>query len=220
MGNKRVGVVLSGCGFLDGAEIQEAVLTLLSLDQRGAEILCMAPNTDQMDVVDHTQSAPAEGQSRNVLQESARIARCEITDMATVDPGDLDALVFPGGFGAAKNLCTFATQGPACSVNRDVDRLIKAVHQAGKPLGFICIAPVIAAKVLGELGPKLTIGNDADTAGALEALGATHLDCPVDDFVADERLKIASTPAYMLGPSVAHVAKGIDKLVEQILAWA
>jgi enhancing lycopene biosynthesis protein 2 len=180
----------------------------------------MAPNTDQMDVVDHTQSAPAEGQSRNVLQESARIARCEITDMATVDPGDLDALVFPGGFGAAKNLCTFATQGPACSVNRDVDRLIKAVHQAGKPLGFICIAPVIAAKVLGELGPKLTIGNDADTAGALEALGATHLDCPVDDFVADERLKIASTPAYMLGPSVAHVAKGIDKLVEQILAWA
>jgi len=220
MDKKRVGVVLAGCGFLDGAEIHEAVLTLLSLDQREAEVTCMAPNVAQMHVVDHSVGEPSEGESRNVLAESARIARCEVRDIAEVSADELDALVFPGGFGAAKNLCTFAVDGPACSVDSNVESLIKAVHGQGKPLGFICIAPALAAKVLGELGPKLTIGNDEGTAGALEALGATHVDCPVDDFVADERLKIASTPAYMLGPSVAHVAKGIDKCVAQVIAWA
>jgi enhancing lycopene biosynthesis protein 2 len=217
MGSKRIGVVLAGCGFLDGTEIHEAVLTLLSLDRAGAEIICMAPDTDQMHVVDHTQSAPVDGEQRNVLQESARIARCEIRDIAGVSGSELDALVFPGGFGAAKNLCTFAVEGPACSVNSDVDRLIKEVHGQGSPLGFICIAPAIAAKVLGELNPSLTIGNDADTAAGLEALGAVHHNCTVDDIVTDEALKIVSTPAYMLGPSIAHVSKGIDKLVTKVL---
>ena len=218
--SKTVGVVLSGCGFLDGAEIHEATLTLLALDQAGATIKAMAPDVDQMHVVDHTASAPAEGQRRNVLEESARIARCEIQDIADVQADELDALIFPGGFGAAKNLSTFAVDGPGMSVNADVDRLIKAVHLAGKPLGFICIAPAVAAKVLGELKPKLTIGNDAGTAQALEALGATHVDCPVDDTVVDDDLKIVSTPAYMLGPSIAPVNRGIAKLVGQVLDLA
>jgi enhancing lycopene biosynthesis protein 2 len=217
---KTVGVVLSGCGFLDGAEIHEATLTLLALDRAGATIKCMAPNVDQMHVVDHTASAPAEGQTRNVLLESARIARCEIDDIATVKADDLDALVFPGGFGAAKNLSTFAVDGPGCTINQDVDQLIKAMNLAGKPLGFICIAPALAAKSLGELTPTLTIGNDEETAGALEALGAQHQVCAVDEVAVDERLKIISTPAYMLGPSIAHVAKGIDKLVDEVLQRA
>jgi enhancing lycopene biosynthesis protein 2 len=220
MVKKRVGVVLAGCGFLDGAEIQEAVLTLLYLDQRDAEIICMAPNIDQMHVVDHNAGEPAESETRNVLVESARIARCEVRDVADVSADELDALVFPGGFGAAKNLCSFAVDGPDCSVNPNVEGLIRSVHGQGKPLGFICIAPALAAKVLGELGPKLTIGNDPGTAAAIEALGATHVDCSVDECVVDERLRIASTPAYMLGPSVAHIAKGIDKCVGQVLAWA
>ena len=220
MAGKKVGVVLAGCGFLDGAEIHEAALTLLALDRAGADIICMAPKTDQMHVVDHGAGEPVEGASRNTFTESARIARGEIQDIAGVNAGDLDALVFPGGFGAAKNLCTFAVDGPACTVNDDVQRLIRDMHAAGNPQGFICIAPAIAAKVLGELGPVLTIGNDEGTADALGALGAQHIDCPVDDTVVDDELKIVSTPAYMLGPSIAHVAKGIDKLVDEVLAWA
>ena len=216
---KKIGVVLAGCGYLDGAEIHEATLTLLALDREEAEIIAMAPNTAQMYVVDHTKSEPAEGEARNVLLESARIARGDIKDIATVNAGDLDALVFPGGFGAAKNLCTFAVDGPAMTVNADVERLIKDMYVAKKPLGFICIAPALAAKVLGEFGPQITIGNDAETAGALEKLGAKHVDCPVDDIVTDEDHKIVTTPAYMLGPSIAHVARGIDKLVSKISAY-
>jgi enhancing lycopene biosynthesis protein 2 len=220
MAGKKVGVVLAGCGFLDGAEIHEATLTLLALDRAGAEVICMAPKTDQMHVVDHGAGEPVEGARRNTFTESARIARGEIQDIADVVAGDLDALVFPGGFGAAKNLCTFAVDGPACEINDDVQRLVREMHAAGKPQGFICIAPVIAAKVLGELGPILTIGNDEGTADALGALGAQHIDCPVHETVVDEELKVVSTPAYMLGPSIAHVAKGIDKLVDEVLAWA
>ena len=220
MGNKRVGVVLAGCGVFDGAEIQEAVLTLYALDRAEVDVTVMAPNVDQMHVIDHGKGAPEEGATRNVLTESARIARGEIVDMATVTAGDLDALIFPGGFGAAKNLCTFAVDGPNCSVNGEVDRLVKEMAVAKKPQGFICIAPAIAAKVLGELGPKLTIGTDADTAAGIGALGATHVDCAVDDIVTDETHLIVSTPAYMLGPSIAQVAKGIDKLVAKVLSLA
>jgi len=218
---KRVGVVLAGCGFLDGAEIHEATLTLLAIDQRGAEIIAMAPNVDQMHVVDHVESAPSEGATRNVLRESARIARSEISDIAEITADSLDALIFPGGFGAAKNLCTFAIDGPEASINADVDRLIKEMRTANKPLGFICIAPALAAKSLGsDYGITLTIGNDAGTAAGLEALGATHQDCPVDDIVVDAANKVVSTPAYMLGPSIAHVHRGIDKLVEKVLELA
>ena len=216
---KRIGVVLAGCGYLDGAEIHEATLTLLALDRAGATTVCMAPDMDQMHVVDHVEGNPAEGLSRNVLAESARIARGEILNMATVNAEDLDALIFPGGFGAAKNLCTLAVDGPGMSINPDVDRLIKAMKLANKAMGFICIAPALAAKSLGELNPRITIGNDADTAGALAALGAEHVNCPVDEIVVDQNLKIVTTPAYMLGPSIAPVARGIDKLVDAVISF-
>lgn len=213
---KKVGVVLAGCGVYDGAEIHEAVITLLALDKAGAQIICMAPNAPQMHVINHVKGEPAAGESRNVLIESARIARGEIKNMKEVKASDLDALIFPGGFGAAKNLCTFAVDGVNCKVNPDVERLVKEMHKAKKPMGFICIAPVLAAKILGSNQPKLTIGSDPDTAQAIEKMGGKHIVCKVDEIVVDEVNKIVSTPAYMLGPTISYVAKGIEKCVEQI----
>ncbi len=215
----KVGVVLSGCGVYDGAEIHEATLTLYFLDKAGAEILCMAPDVNQMHVIDHTKGQPS-GESRNVLCESARIARGDIRNMKDVKAADIDALIFPGGFGAAKNLCDFAVKGPDCTVNPEVARLIKEIHAAKKPIGFICIAPVIAAKVLGAANPKLTIGNDPGASGAIEAMGGKHVQAPVEGIVVDEVNKIVTTPAYMLGPTISKVAQGIEKLVAEILKMA
>jgi enhancing lycopene biosynthesis protein 2 len=211
---------LSGSGFLDGAEIQEATLTLLFLDRKGAKVTAMAPNVRQMHVVDHVKGELAAGETRNVLAEAARITRGDIADVKSVKAADLDALILPGGYGAAKNLCTFATEGVNLKVDPDVERLVRDMATAGKPLGFICIAPVIAAKVLGSRKVKLTIGNDPATAAALNALGAVHVDTPVDQIVVDEKNKVVSTPAYMLGPSIAPVSKGIEKLVSAVMEMA
>lgn len=215
---KKIGVILSGCGFLDGAEIQESVLTLLAIERAGAEAVCLAPDIPQHHVVNHLSGEIAVGETRNVLVESARIARGAITALDEADIGCLDALVFPGGYGAAKNLSNFAFKGAACEVNPQVAGAIRACYDAGKPLGFICIAPAIAAKVLGGKQVELTIGNDRDTAAALEALGAKHIDCPVWNTVVSSRGSVVSTPAYMLGPSIGEVAKGIGKLIEDILS--
>lgn len=217
---KRVGVVLSGCGFLDGAEIHEATLTLLFLDRRGARVTAMAPNVDQMHVIDHLIGEPVPSERRGVLAESARLARGQIVDMAKVKARDLDALILPGGYGAAKNLCTFALDGSAMKVEREVARLVRDMAAEKKPMGFICIAPVIGAKVLGELAPRLTVGNDPDTASAMNAFGAQHVECAVDQIVVDQKNRIVSTPAYMLGPSIAPVAAGIEKLVAAVLEMA
>jgi enhancing lycopene biosynthesis protein 2 len=217
---KRVGVVLAGCGFLDGAEIQEAVCTLLSLDRRKAKVIAMAPGVDQMHVVDHVKSAPVDGARRSVLAESARIVRGQIVDMSTVGAKDLDALVFPGGFGVAKNLCSFATEGRGMKVIPQVERLVREVRSAGKPMGFICIAPVIAARIFGPDGVTVTVGNDKETAAAIASWGAVHVDRRVEEIAVDERLRIVSTPAYMLGPWVADIAAGIDRLAEAVLGMA
>ncbi|MDZ7263009.1 MAG: isoprenoid biosynthesis glyoxalase ElbB [candidate division KSB1 bacterium] len=214
---KRIGVVLSGCGVYDGAEIHEAVLTLLNLDQAGATIICMAPDIRQMHVINHLKGEPAANEVRNVLIEAARIARGEIKSLKQVDPKEIDAVIFPGGYGAAKNLCTFAVDGDKCKVNAEVEQLILALHQAKKPMGFICIAPVIAAKVLAAYHPLLTIGNDSATAAAIESMGGKHVNAKVDEIVTDEVNKIVSTPAYMLGPTIAHVARGIEKCVLKVL---
>jgi enhancing lycopene biosynthesis protein 2 len=217
---KRVGVVLSGCGFLDGAEIQEAACTLLSLDRRGAKVVAFAPDAVQMHVVDHRKSEPAPGEGRNVLAESARIVRGQVADVATAHAQDLDALIFPGGYGAAKNLSNYGVAGARMQVDPQVERLVREVHAARKPIGFICIAPVIGAKVLGGEGVKLTIGNDPATARDIESLGAKHVACKVEEICVDERLKVVSTPAYMLGPTIFPVSQGIDKLVSAVLEMA
>ena len=217
---KRVGVVLSGCGYLDGAEIQEATCTLLSLDRHGAELVAMAPDVEQLHVVDHVKGAPAEGQQRRVLAEAARIVRGNVVEMSQVSAKDLDALIFPGGFGVAKNLCSFAADGRDMKVLPAVERLARDIRQAGKPSGYICIAPVLAAKLFGGEGVKVTIGDDRDTAAAIESWGARHVDCKVEEITVDERLKLVSTPAYMLGPWIAPVAAGIEKLVSAVLEMA
>jgi len=217
---KRVGVVLSGCGFLDGAEIHEATCTLLSLDRRGAKLVALAPDVEQMHVVDHLKAAPAEGEKRRVLAEAARIVRGQIAELSSVRVDDLDALVFPGGYGAAKNLCTFAVDGRNMRVLPAVERLAREMRAAGKPQGYICIAPVIAARLFGSEKVTLTIGDDRETAAAMESWGARHVDCRVEEIAVDQRLRIASTPAYMLGPWIAPVAAGIDKLVSAVLEMA
>ncbi len=214
----KIGVVLSGCGFMDGAEIHEATLTLLYLDQAGADILCMAPDLDAIEVVDHARKEPT-GEIRNVFSESGRIARGDLLDLATVRAENLDGLIFPGGFGAAKNLCDWAKNGPACTVHPDVERLIREMYDAGKPQGFICIAPVLAARILGEHGVRLTVGKDEATASAIGKTGAVHQSCEVDEVAVDMNARVVSTPAYMLGPSIAPVAKGVRKLVQQVLEW-
>lgn len=214
---RTVGVVLSGCGFRDGAEIYESVLTLLTLDRMGVKTLCMAPDIDQAKVINHLTGKEAK-ETRNVLVESARIARGAISDIARVKADEIDALVLPGGFGAALNLSDFAGKGAKAKVNADVARLVREVHKAGKPICAICIAPGVIAAVLGKSKPRLTIGNDEETAGAIEACGATHETCGVREFVVDTKNRIVSTPAYMLGPSIAHVAEGIEKAVRETVA--
>jgi enhancing lycopene biosynthesis protein 2 len=214
---KQIGVILSGCGVNDGSEIHEAVLTLLSIDNAGAHAVCFAPDIDQLHVVDHLTGEVAAGERRNVLVESARIARGEIADLKKIDPINLDALIIPGGFGAAKNLCDYATKGRGFEVIPGVEQAIRAFIDSGKPVGFMCIAPVIAAKLLGQENVELTIGDDRETAADIEALGARHIDAGVGQIVVSTKGKIVSTPAYMLGPSIRHVATGIDALVRKVL---
>ncbi len=216
----RVGVVLSGCGVYDGSEIHEAVLSLLAIGKAGAEALCMAPDIDQMHAMNHFSGQPDEADRRSVLVEAARIARGKVLDMATVRADEIDALVFPGGYGAAKNLCDFAVKGADCTVNEQVKRLVKEMLAAGKPLAGICIAPVILARIIGPQQPpvRLTIGGDVDTAAALQAMGAEHVNCPVDQVVVDGHYKIVTTPAYMLADNIVQVGTGIEKAIEQLLA--
>ena len=216
---KRIGVILSGCGVYDGSEINETVITLLAIDRAGAEAICMAPDIPQMHVINHLTGEPEAGATRNVLVESARIARGNIQDLAKVTAADLDALIIPGGFGAAKNLCNFAVAGADCEVNAETARLIREMHAAKKPIAAVCIAPAVLAKVLGDQGTshKLTIGNDEGTAQALGKLGAEHIQCPVEDFVVDQDNKLVTSPAYMLAGRISEAAEGIEKTVKALI---
>ena len=212
----KIGVLLSGCGVNDGSEIHEAVITMLTLDIAGAEIVCIAPDVDQLDVVNHL-TGKATGEKRNVLVESARIARGNIKDINKVHVTDIDGLIIPGGFGAAKNLSDFAVKGKDAVVNEDVKRLLNDMASAEKPIGAICIAPATLTKALEGKNPEVTIGNDIDTAGAIEAMGGQHKECSVDMIHVDSNNKLVSTPAYMLGPGIKDVAVGIEKLVNKVL---
>jgi enhancing lycopene biosynthesis protein 2 len=215
----KVAVVLAGCGVYDGAEINEAVLTLLCLEQQGASYQCFAPDVEQMHVINHLSGEPAEGESRNVLVEAARIARGNIKALTEAQAGDFDALVVPGGFGAAKNLSDFAVAGAAMVVQPDFLALARAFHVAGKPIGLICIAPVMAAAICGE-GIRCTVGNDADTAAAISEMGGEHLECPVTEARVDSEHKMVTTPAYMLAGSVSEAYSGIGECVKEVLALA
>ncbi len=213
--SKKVAVILSGSGVYDGAEIQESVITLLRLDQRGAQVQCFAPNIAQLHVINHL-TGEEMPESRNVLVESARIARGNVKDIRDADVEDFDALIVPGGFGAATNLSNFAIEGAGCTVQPEVLALAEAFAEAGKPVGLICISPALAAKIYGP-GVTCTIGNDADTAAAMNKMGATHEECAVTEIVEDKARKLVTTPAYMLAQTISEAASGINKLVDRVL---
>ena len=216
MSKKQIAVILSGCGHQDGAEIHEATLTLWAIHKNGAEYQCFAPNIMQHHVLNHI-SGDEMDEQRNVLIESARIARGKVEDLARFDASAVDALVIPGGMGAAKNLCTFAFDGPQCVVNKDVEEAVKAMHQAGKPIGALCIAPVLLAKVLGNI--TLTIGQDEETEEQIRAMGASHMPTGFGEVAVDKQNKIITTPCYMLESRVDQIADGADALVQAVLGF-
>lgn len=218
---KTVGVLLSGCGYLDGAEIRESVLTLLALDQDDVKVTIMAPDQKQYHVVDHAKSDEVKGLERNLFEESARIARGEIVPLDKVEAKDLDALVIPGGFGVAKNLCEFAFKGHQAKVQEDVKKLILDLHKDKKPLGAICIAPALMGLALGDKGVEVTIGDDKETAQEIEKTGAKHFSKKVNEIHVDEKNKVVSTPAYMYGDArLTHISQGIRRCVEKVLELA
>lgn len=220
MGRPRVGVILSGCGVQDGSEIHEATITLLEIARSGADAVCAAPDAPQKRVVDHRKGEPV-GETRNMLVESARIARGAIRDLHDLHAADIDALILPGGYGAATNLSDFAAVGDACSIQPEVERLLLEMHAAGKPIGAMCIAPPVVARALGKKGvrARITIGNDRGAAERVERMGAEHIDCRADDVVVDAENRIVSTPAYMLAAGIDEAAVGISKLVREVLRF-
>jgi len=214
---KKIAVVLSGCGVFDGSEIHEATLTLLNISRNGASYQCASIDSDQFKVVDHVKKAET-GQKRNMLVESARIARGQIVGLDKIAPKDYDALIFPGGHGAALNLCSFGVEGAGMKVNPEVEKLILDFHKAKKPIGAICIAPVICAKVLSGSRVNVTIGNDAQTASVITGWGSQHTNCRAEEICFDTKNLVVTTPAYMTATSIAEVDAGIEKLVKKILS--
>ncbi|MGF7172517.1 isoprenoid biosynthesis glyoxalase ElbB [Azospirillum doebereinerae] len=215
----RIGVVLAGCGVYDGSEIHEAVCTLLAISRAGAEAVCYAPDIDQAHVVDH-RTGQESGETRNVLVESARIARGKIQPLSAFTAEAVDALVIPGGFGAAKNLSDFAFKGADCTVNPEVVAAVALLRAAGKPIGALCIAPTILAALLGQQGVELTIGQDTETAAAVEKLGARHRATAAGEVVIDEALKVVTSPCYMLESTLAEIAEGAENTVKALITLA
>ncbi|XP_051486395.1 glutamine amidotransferase-like class 1 domain-containing protein 3, mitochondrial [Apus apus] len=222
---KRVAVVLAGCGVFDGSEIHEASAVLVQLSREGAEAELYAPDVDQMHVVDHMKGQPTQ-EKRNVLVESARIARGNIKDLAKLYVKGLDALIIPGGFGVAKNLSTWATQGKSCTVCKEVEDVLKAFHAAKKPIGLCCISPVLAAKIFP--GCELTVGHDTEceqwpyarTAEALKELGCKHVNKQVSEVHVDVQNRLVTTSAFMCNAPIHQVHDGIGKMVQEVLRLA
>jgi len=214
---KNIAIILSGCGVYDGSEIHESVLTMLAIIQQGAKYRCFAPNINQYHVVNHLTGEISEQETRNVLVESARIARGDIEDISELHVDEFDAVVLPGGFGAAKNLCDFAINGTDARMNTDVLAACQAFAKEAKPAGYICISPAMIALVYGA-GSEGTIGTDSDIAAQLTTMGLTHVKCPVNDIVIDEKHNVISTPAYMLATNIAEAAQGINKLVSTLIS--
>ena len=211
---KKFAVVLSGCGVFDGAEIHEATLTMLAIMKHGAQYTIFAPDIPQHHVVNHI-TGEEMNESRNVLVESARIARGAIMDLKKYDPSVFDGLIFPGGFGAAKNLCDFAFKGADCTVNADVTNAVKKTLDAGKPIGALCISPVILAKIIGE--GDMTIGQDKGTAEAMEKMGARHKNTGHGEVVIDLEHNVFTTPCYMLDATILDIEQGASNIVGAML---
>ncbi len=214
---KKIAVVLAGSGVFDGAEIHEATLTLLAIKRSGAEYHCFAPDINQAHVINHI-TGEEMPETRNVLIEAARIARGNIKALSEYDAADYDAIIFPGGFGAAKNLCTLAFDGADCSVNPDVEKAIRTTAVAEKPIGALCIAPALIARVLGDV--EVTIGDNAGTAESIETMGGTHILATHGEIVVDKKYKVVTTPCYMLDASIDQIATGAENAVKKVLELA
>ncbi len=216
-----IAVVLSGCGFLDGSEIHESVSCLIHLARLGLSYHCFAPDAPQASTINHAAQAP-DHPARNCMVESARISRGQIKPLAHLRAQNYAGVVFPGGFGAAKNLCTFAADGPRCTVNPDVHRVVKEFHAARKPMAMCCIAPAIAARVLGTVGGgpgcSLTIGNDLETAAALQQMGATHVTTTVTQAHLDQPNLLVTTGAYMFHTTPWEVYKGVGAMIDTFVS--
>ena len=216
---KHVAVILSGCGYLDGAEITEAISTLIAIGQNGADYKVFAPNKEVQET-NHLDQKPT-GQKRNVLQEAARIARGDIQPLEKLKTQDFDALAFPGGFGAALHLCNFAEKGSAGEIDPQVSRVVNEFHENRKPIAAICIAPAIMALALGKKGVNVTIGEDQGTASELEKTGAKHQNCAVEKFVVDQSSRIITTPAYMYGTAKPHqIFEGVSGAIKELIKMA
>lgn len=212
---KKVAVILSGSGFMDGSEIQESVFTLYGIERAGGEYQCFAPDIDHHHINNHLTGEESKNEIRNVLVESARIARGKIKPLSEFNGDDFDALILPGGFGAALNLCDFGVVGPKCSVNSEVEKAVMDIHNGGKPIGFLCIAPVIAAKLID--GVKVTIGNDGPTEMAVTVMGANHIDASPTEVVIDKDKKVVTSPCYMYDSAISNVFTGATKVAEEVL---
>jgi enhancing lycopene biosynthesis protein 2 len=213
--SKRVAFLMSGCGNMDGTEIHEGVSALIALDRAGFQVTCFAPDVEQGSSVDYISGEP-HAEKRNALRESARIARGKIRPLSSIEDGEYDAVVIPGGFGAALTLCTFGSEGADCSVNPEVEALIRKAYADGKPIAAMCIAPVLLAKCIP--GVTVTIGNDRGTAAAIENMGAVHVDCSPVEAVRDTANRVVTTPAYMLAGGPAEVFRGAERMVEELSA--
>lgn len=211
---KKFAVILSGCGNKDGAEIHESVMTLWAIHKHGAEFQCFAPDIPQHHVLNFITGQEMD-ESRNVLVESARIARGNIKDLKEYDAEDYDGIIMPGGLGAAKNLSTFAFDGPHCFVNQDVERAVRDTAARGKPIGALCIAPAIIAKILGQV--EITIGEDAATEAAIAQMGASHTKTTHGEIIVDRKNKVVTTPCYMLDARVDQIGTGAENLVKAML---
>lgn len=213
---KKFAVVLAGCGVFDGAEIHEATLTMLAIKKLGANYQCFAPDIAQHHVINHI-TGEEMNESRNVMIEAARIARGDIKNLNKFKADEYDALIFPGGFGAAKNLSTVAFDGPNAKVNTDVEKVVKAMLKAKKPIGALCIAPAFIAKIIGDV--RLTIGQDEATAQAIETMGGTHITADHGDVVVDDEKLVFTTPCYMLEADITHIWEGAYNTVEAMLSF-
>ncbi len=217
MKNKKVAVILSGCGVFDGAEIFESTLALLRLDQQQADVTCFAPDIEQMHVIDH-RNGDVMAEKRNVLTEASRINRGNVLPLTEARADHFDAVIVPGGFGVAKNLSDFALNGSDCTSIPEFSELLQSFHSQKKPIGMICIAPALLPKILGS-GVSCTFGHDAATAGEIDYMGGLHIGCDADNIVIDHEHRVVSTPAYMEAQRISEAGEGIFKLVDRVLAF-
>lgn len=211
---KKFAIILAGCGVYDGAEIHEAVMSMYAVNKNRAEYQLFAPDIAQHHVVNHFTGAEMP-ETRNVLIESARIARGKIKSLTELDMRDFDAVIFPGGFGVAKNLCSFAFKGADCEVHPQVTKVVRDAVSLRKPIGALCISPVLLAKILGEV--TVTVGPDKDDAKNVKAMGARHIAAKHGEVIIDEKHRIFTTPCYQLDSTIVQIAEGADNIVKAML---